>query len=187
MSAPAPASIPALKVDFLWSNFTVIEICVYILTVIICIFLFLFYIAGMAKMDMKNKSSCYKETKLSTENGIYTVVAKIKNTPAYRVTYNTGSKSSEISCACPSGEEDTRFTSIPYYDLRSTTPYGNRVKYRNNLSCSCEADMTGVAKDPKFSYEGEVGITNFMYDQNNSFFFDHVVYGSNPEFKTPIQ
>lgn len=166
----------------LWSQITVIEVIIYILVVVVLTVVLMFYIAGAAKMDLSHKSQCYKEVMLPKEHNVYGVTAKVKNVPAYHVNYDTSTKKAQFLCACPPGDVETTFTSIPYYDLQAMTPSNRRVKQKSVLSCSCETPMSGAANETKFSYEGDKGIANFMYDQSSTFFFDQIMRGPNAEF-----
>jgi hypothetical protein len=168
----------------LWYEITASEIALFTAFFILLVILIFFFKSSRIQTKIMKESSCYKETQLSTDRGIFNVTAKIKNRPAFDVTYNFDDKISKISCACRPGDVQNEFTNIPYYDLRENTPYKRRTKTQDKLTCNCETNISAAATDPKVSYYGEPGLAKFMYNKNNTGFFDNVIYGSNYEFKT---
>lgn len=121
---------------------------------------------------------------MSEDKGTYSVTAKVQNRPAFDVIYNFGNKSTQMECSCPVGDVESVFTKIPYYDMRPNTPYKDRVKYRDQLTCNCETGISAAADDPRVTYYGEAGIRKFMDDRTNTGFFDNILYGSNYEYNT---
>jgi preprotein translocase subunit YajC len=168
----------------LFSEITALEVALFTAFFILLVILIFFFQSSRIQSKIMKESSCYKESQLSTERGIFNTTAKIKNRPAFGVSYNFDDKTSKITCACPAGDVQNEFTNIPYYDLRENTPYKKRKKTQDTLTCSCESNISAAASDPKVSYYGEPGINKFMYNNNNTGFFDNIIYGSNYEFKT---
>ena len=165
------------------SEITASEIALFISVFVLFIILVLFYKSSRIQAKIMKESRCYKELQMSQkENGTYSVTAKVQNRPAFDVTYNFGNKSTKMECACPVGDVESVFTNIPYYDMRPNTPYKDRVKYRDQLSCKCESGISAAANDNNVTYYGEPGIRKFMDDTNNTGFFDNILYGSNYEY-----
>ena len=168
----------------LWYEITALEVALFTAFFILLVILVFFFQSSRIQSKIMKESSCYKESQMSMDRGIFNVTAKVKNRPAFGVTYNFDDKTSKISCACRPGDVQNEFENIPYYDLRENTSYDKRTKTQDKLTCGCESNISVTANDPKVSYYGEPGIIKFMYNKNNTGFFDNVIYGSNYEFKT---
>ena len=168
----------------MWSEITVQEVVLFIGVFVLLVILILFYKSTRIQAKIMKESRCYKEAQMPQQMGTYTVTAKVQNRPAFDVTYDFGKKTSSIECSCPAGDVESVFTNIPYYDMRPSVPYKDRVKYRDKLLCSCESGISADAKDPIVAYDGEPGIRKFMDDRNNTGFFDNILYGSSYEYYT---
>lgn len=158
------------------------EIIMFMAVFSLFVLLGFFYHFNIVQLRVQEESNCLKESKLTEQNGVYNVIGKVSNRPAFQVSYDMFDKSTKIECACAEGEVQNNFTNIPYYDLKSTTPDNKRVKKQEKLECNCETNISADATDNNVSYYGDTGITNFMYDQNNKIFFDNILHGANYEY-----
>lgn len=169
--------------DFI-GTVTVHEVLLFIAVVVLFVILGMFYHFNIVQLRVQSESRCLKETTLSEKSGVYNVVAKVYNRPAFEVSYDALAKTTKVACACQSGDVESTFTNIPFYDLSSTTSESNRVKIKDRLVCNCETNVSAAADDTKVSYYGEPGIAKFMKNRTETGFFDTMLYGSNYEYKT---
>jgi len=160
------------------------EIVFFILIAVLVVLVVIFYLHSRIQKRIINSSACYTEMRTSQQPAIYQVTARYMKTPIFNVIYDTKEKTQKMKCVCPSGDKKTTIKRIPYYDMNVTADGQQRVKYVDKLMCDCEQTMDVSADDPKFSYYGEKGISNFMYDQENTGFFDNIFIGYNSEYDT---
>lgn len=160
------------------------EFFFYLLLAGLLVVMVLFYRHSRIQNDIMRNSACYSERIVSAEPAVYQVTGRYMNTPAFNVTYDTEKKTQKLSCACPAGNNKGTFTKIPYYDMNTTADGQYRIKYVDSLVCDCEQTMNAAADDPKMTYTGERGVANFMYDTQNTGFFDSIFIGSNAEYNT---
>lgn len=156
------------------------EVALFVAMFILFIILYNFYKSSRAQARVWKDSRCYRETQMSKEHNIYAISAKVRDRPAFDVAYNTNKNTTEITCACPIGNVQSVMRNIPYYDLRPNTPYKDRVRYRDRLTCDCETDVSvkDVMNSSKMTYQGDPGVRMFMEDPNSKRdFMDRLVYG----------
>lgn len=165
-----------------FSTITVHEILIFLAVFVLLVIIGVFFYFNRIQLLLQEKSTCIRESKLTTENGVYTITGKVSNRPAFEILYDTVDKSSKIQCACADGTAESIFKNIPYYDLKTTTPDRERVKFQDSLMCNCETGLSANSSDDIVSYYGEPGITRFMYDQKNTSFFDTIMYGPDYEY-----
>lgn len=158
------------------------ELFMFIAVFALFIILGIFYHYNIIQLHVQRESICMKETARSKSTGVYNVEAKVNNSPAFDIAYDTMEKSFNINCACPEGDVVNTFTNIPYYDLNSSTPAGQRLKFKDKQLCNCETNISANANDTNVTYTGEPGLVGFMYDQTNTGFFNDILYGTNAEY-----
>lgn len=173
-----------VNININWIKGYIWEGIFFILIATVVVLVIMFYYHSRINKHIINSSACYTEMRTSQEPAIYQVTARYMKTPIFNVTYDTQEKTQKMRCACPSGDKKTTVHKIPYYDMNVTADGQQRVKYVDKLMCDCEQTMDIAADDPKISYYGEKGISNFMYDQQNTGFFDNIFIGYNSEYET---
>lgn len=170
------------------SNFfgsvTTHEVLLFVAIMVLFVILGLFYHFSIVQLRVQGESRCLREANLSGKSGVYNVIAKVYNRPAFEVSYDALAKTTKIGCACQTGDVESTFTNIPYYDLSSTTAEADRVKTKDKLVCSCETNISADTKNDssKVSYYGEPGIAKFMKNSTETGFFDTIMYGANYEY-----
>lgn len=158
-------------IDAFNSHYTVGEILLNLLFIIILITLSVILYWDNINTKVNKISRCKRQIEISNKNQFIIHATDKSNNNLFEIEYDTNQYNTNVECKCKPGKYINNFENIPVKDLKQNKD----VKI--NKVCSCDKYYNTGMINENIVYDGEPGILRYMTTKNSDF-FDQLVYAA---------